>query len=60
MKKINCAHLTCKNKIHIMYSDIWKCKCKNYYCNEHRFNHNCVIIEKKPLVKIEQLKVEKI
>lgn len=29
--------MSCSKKI--MFSG--KCKCENYYCDKHRFNHNC-------------------
>ena len=45
MKFKTCDDLNCKNKIKCIYKDMWLCKCKKYYCNEHKFTHNCCSIK---------------
>ncbi len=48
----------CNKKLKLIASIIGKCKCGNYYCDEHKLNgHNCVYDYKndrdKKIVKIE-------
>jgi predicted nucleic acid binding AN1-type Zn finger protein len=33
-----CYYYDCKKKTLTISS---KCKCNNYYCKKHKFNHNC-------------------
>jgi hypothetical protein len=50
----------CNKKILKHFINIYKCKCYNIYCSEHKLNHNCpydyhlnykkIIKEKLPIV----------
>lgn len=61
MKQLSCQYLSCKCKIKELYKDMWKCKCNNYYCNEHKFKHECYMLKEKfAMNTIISMKVNKI
>jgi predicted nucleic acid binding AN1-type Zn finger protein len=41
MVKSRCSHPNCKKKLHLTLLIIGTCRCGNYFCSEHRLNHNC-------------------
>ena len=61
MKRVRCEYPKCNNKIKDIYKDMWKCKCSNYYCNEHKAIHGCIALKEKIIMEtIIPVKVNKI
>jgi hypothetical protein len=33
---------SCNIKLKEIYKQMYKCKCENYYCSDHRTTHECI------------------
>ena len=56
-KKLKC--IICNKKIQDHFEEVFRCKCGNMYCIEHKYKHDCKVTyeKKQPDVKVVAEKV---